>query len=361
MKNNIFDYLDWRGDIPMGSDGFNEVDNLILSVISYIDFTNVVPSDPNSGGITLADAEKKLQELERADQELGLIVPDQTCDFMKRAARTKRFSDIVLYSYVDKIDADLGMQFSALTFALPDKTLFIAFRGTDDTLVGWKENFNMSFASPVPAQVCAVDYLTNIAQSMRGKIRVGGHSKGGNLAIWAAVNAHSRIQKRVIAAYSNDGPGFEERITERPEYMNISERLFTYVPESSVVGMLLEHSESYTIIKSSRNDLWQHDPFSWEIKGREFIRASSLSNFSKRCDRVLTEWISSMTLAERRHTTDMLFEVLESTGAKTLSDLNAARLKNIGTIIKNLNHADKYTREKLTELVVKLFELGRLF
>ena len=361
MNNNIFDYLDWRGDLSFDMDGFNEVDNLILSVISYVDFSNVVPSEPNNGGITLKEAERRLTELNRADQDLGLIVPDQICEFMKHAASSKRFSEILLYSYVDKIDEELGMQFSAITFGLPDKTLFIAFRGTDDTLVGWKENFNMSFASPVPAQVSAADYLVDTALSKHGKIRVGGHSKGGNLAIWATVNAPSRIQRRIIAAYNNDGPGFEERITERPEYIAVSDRLFTLVPESSVVGMLLEHTESYSIVKSSQNALWQHDPFSWEIRGREFIKATELSSFSKRTDKVLTEWITSMSAEERRRATDALFEVLESTGAKTLSDINSGKLKNIGAMIKSLNSVDKYTKDKLAELVRKMFEFDRLF
>lgn len=360
MNNNVFDYLEWRGDIPMSLDGFNEVDDLVLSIISYVNFSSVVQSEP-CDGVTLGQAQEQLARSELDRQELGLIVPDQSCELMIRAAKTRRFSEIRLCSYVDKIDPEREMQFSAMTYSLPDKTLFIAFRGTDDTLVGWKENFNMSFASPVPAQICAVDYLVNIARARRGKIRLGGHSKGGNLAIWAAVNAPAGIQRRIIAAYSNDGPGFEERITERREYLAVADRLFTFVPESSVVGMLLEHSESYRIVKSTQTALWQHDPFSWEIRGKEFIKASELSSFSKRTDRVLTEWISSMSVDERRHATDMLFDVLESTGAKTLSDLNSSKLKNIGTIIRSLNHADKYTKDKLSELILKLLEFNRLF
>ncbi|MBQ4137189.1 MAG: DUF2974 domain-containing protein [Clostridia bacterium] len=361
MNNNVFDYLDWRGDLTFDIDGFNEVDNLVLSVLSYIDFSGVVPTEPGGGQISLAEAERRLTAMSRDRQELGLIIPDQTCDFMKRAAKTPRFSEIMLCSYVDKIDPTLGIQFSAVTFLLPDRTLFIAFRGTDDTLVGWKENFNMSFAAPVPAQVSALDYLIDIAHARRGKIRVGGHSKGGNLAIWAAVNAPARIQRRIIAAYNNDGPGFEERITEKPEYKAIEERLFTFVPESSVVGMLLEHSESYMIVKSFQNTLWQHDPFSWVIRGREFIKTDDRSSFSKHTDRVLGEWIASMSYEERRHATDVLFEVLESTGAKTLSDLNASKAKNLTSIIRSINHIDKNTRDKLSELVRRLFEFDRIF
>ncbi len=361
MNNNIFDYLDWRGDLGFDTDGFNEVDNLILSVISYMDFSNVIPPEPNNGGITLAEAERRLTELDRDRQDLGLIIPDQTSDFVKRAAHTKRFSDILLYSYVDKIDAEVGIQFSAITFALPDKTLFVAYRGTDDTLVGWKENFNMSFASPVPAQVSALDYLIDITSAKRGKIRLGGHSKGGNLAIWAAVNAPSRLQRRIIAAYNNDGPGFEKRITDLSEYRAISERLYTFIPESSVVGLLLEHTESYQIVKSSQTALWQHDPFSWEIKGKDFIKAAELSSFSKHTDKALSEWIASLSPEERRHATDVLFDILESTGAKTLSDINSSKLKNMSIIMKSFNNIDRQTKDNLSKLVKRLFEFDRIF
>lgn len=361
MKNNVFDYLEWRGDLGFDLDGFNEVDNLILSIISYMDFSNVVPPEPMGGGITLAQAERRLAELDRDRQDLGLIVPDQTSDFVKHAAHTKRFSDILLYSYVDKIDADVGIQFSAITFGLPDKTLFVAYRGTDDTLVGWRENFNMSFASPVPAQVSALDYLIDIAYAKRGKIRLGGHSKGGNLAIWAAVNAPSRLQKRIIAAYNNDGPGFEKRITDLPEYRAVSERLFTFIPESSVVGLLLEHTEAYNIIKSSQTALWQHDPFTWQIMGTDFIKVQALSNFSKHTDKALREWIASLSTEERRHATEVLFGILESTGSKTLSDLNSSKLKNIGIIIKSLNTVDKNTKDKLAQLIKRLFEFDKVF
>ena len=358
--NNISNYLDWRGDLSINTDGFNEIDNLVLSVIAYMDFNNVVPTDAGEGGITLSDAVKRLCELKMDHQDLGLMMPDMTNDFVKRASETRRFGEIKLYSYVDKIDEQLEMQFSAITFLLPDKSLFVAFRGTDDTLVGWKENFNMSFASPVPAQVAAVEYLLDIAYSMRGRIRIGGHSKGGNLAIWAAVNAPVRVQRRIVGAYNNDGPGFEEKITERAEYKAIADRLFTFVPESSVVGMLLEHTEDYEVVKSSQTALFQHDPFSWKLLGTEFIKAPDRSSFSKHTDTALRGWISSLSPEERQHSTEVLFSILESTGAKTLSDITDGKLKSLSTILKSLNTVDKKTKDNLFLLVRKMLELDKI-
>lgn len=361
MNTNLFDYLKWRGDLHFNVIDFNEVDNLVLSIISYMDFGGIVPDDIRSDGIMLREAEKHLKKQHRDKQNLGLIIPKRICDFVKEASATERYGSIRLLGYVDKTDEAEGLQFSAVTFLLPDKTLFIAFRGTDDSLVGWKENFNMSFTFPVPAQEHAVEYLKNIAGTRRGKIRLGGHSKGGNLAIWAAVNAGVRIQKRILAAYNNDGPGFVERITELQEYLNIEDRLFTFVPESSVIGMLLEHSEDYVIIKSSQASLWQHDPLSWVIEGAEFTKAEKLSGFSRHIDKALTEWLSSLPHKERRHITGVLFDILGSTGAKTLSDVNAGMLKNLGTMIKSLNNVDKPTKDRLLQLFKKLFEFDKLF
>lgn len=361
MNNNLFDYLEWRGDISFDMDGFNEVDNLVLSIISYMDFTNSVPGDLSAVPITLKDAEQRLTRLKRDHQKLGLIIPEKICDFVKLASASKRYSDIKPFYYIEKSDSELGLQFSAVTFELPDKTLFVSYRGTDDTLVGWKENFNMSFTFPVPAQNAAAEYLQTVAASRRGKIRLGGHSKGGNLAIWAAVNAGARLQKRIIAAYNNDGPGFVQKITGTSEYLAIEDRLVTFVPESSVIGMLLEHSESYFIVKSSQTTLWQHDPFSWVIKGNQFVKAKELSDFSRHVDKALSEWLASLPSDERRHITGVLFDILESTGAKTLSDVNAGMLKNLGTIIKSLNNIDKPTKDRLSQLIKKLFEFDTIF
>lgn len=361
MNTNLFDYLKWRGDLSFTENKFNEVDNLVLSIISYMDFSGIVPEDISSEGITLNDAEKRLQKQRRDKQKLGLILPPKICDFVKDASTSERYGKIRLLGYTDKTDETLGLQFSAITFLLPDKTLFISYRGTDDSLVGWKENFNMSFTFPVPAQKNAVEYLLKVAGARRGRIRLGGHSKGGNLAIWASVNAGARIQKRIIAAYNNDGPGFVERITELREYLNIEDRLFTFVPESSVIGMLLEHSEDYVIIKSSQATLWQHDPFSWVIEGAGFTKAKKLSGFSRHIDKTLTEWLSSLPHKERQHITGVIFDVLGSTGAKTLSDVNAGMLKNLGTMIKSLNNVDKPTKDRLLQLFKKLFEFDKLF
>lgn len=360
MNNNLFDYLTWRGDLSFFSNSFTEVDNLVLSVISYMDFTNVVPKGLGAG-ITLKEAEKRLTSLRRDRQELGLIIPERICDLVKLAAESNRFGEIKLSNYVEKTDAELGVQFSAVTFELPDRTLFIAYRGTDDTLVGWKENFNMSFTFPVPAQNEALEYLKETCAARRGKIRLGGHSKGGNLAIWAAVNAGKRLQNRIVAAYNNDGPGFVNKITGLYEYIAIEDRLITFVPESSVIGMLLEHSENYYIVKSTQTALWQHDPFSWEIKGGEFIKAKELSSFSRHVDKALSEWLASLSASERRHITEVMFDILESTGAKTLSDLNSGKFKNIGPIIKSFTSLDKPTRDRITQLIKNLFESNRLF
>ncbi len=360
MNNNLFDYLEWRGNLTFKDDGFNEVDNLVLSIISYMDFTHIIPKDLVKS-ITLREAEQRLIRLKREHQKLGLIIPEKICDYVILASKSKRYADIKVTHFVQQLDESVALQFSAMTFELPDKTLFISYRGTDDTLVGWKENFNMSFIFPIPAQAKALDYLIDVASHKRGKIRLGGHSKGGNLAVWAAVNAGQRLQNRIISVYNNDGPGFAKKIMELPEYRSIEDRIVTFVPESSVIGMLLEHSEDYYIVKSTQITLWQHDPFSWVIKGNEFIKAEKRSSFSMHVDKALSEWLVTIPPNEKQHIIELLFSTLEATGAKTLSEVNENKLKSISTIIKSLNTVDKQTKERVSSLIKKLFEFESVF
>ena len=242
--SNIFDYLNWR-DIPIEKVEQNEVDNLILSRASYFPFDGVLENEEK---ITLKEAydrflkiKKKPHFLQKEDKKLFAILSCST-----------RFKDIFVYNYINKIDSLEEKQFSAITFFLPVDTIYVAFRGTDDTLVGWKEDLNMTYSEYVPAQEDAVKYLEDIARKTKGPIIVGGHSKGGNLAIYASAFCKESIKKRIIKIYNNDGPGFSKKIVENVKYKNIVEKVHTYIPQTSIIGRLLNHTGKANIIKSTQ-------------------------------------------------------------------------------------------------------------
>ena len=210
----VFDYLDWRGDISFSQLPPCEVDSLVFSLLSYIDFDGIVPPPDEIKGVSLLAAAKKFIKKYKEDgkPDIGFIIPKDVVVLLAKAAKTKRFGEVLLSSYVNKICDGEEKQFSAITFVFKNTEgadeLFVVFRGTDDTIVGWKENFNMSFMQPVPSQLEAAEYLSDVASNTFGEITVGGHSKGGNLAVYAAVSAPERVKKRINTVYNLDGPGF---------------------------------------------------------------------------------------------------------------------------------------------------------
>lgn len=333
---NVFDYLEWRGDLSFEQAPLNEVDNLIFCLLSYVDLDGIVPADSKKGRITVraAAAEYFFTHDTTPTRPLGLIVPADTLTLFRRIAKYPRFRDMELTGYVNEVSEARGMQFSALTVHLPREQVFVAFRGTDDTIVGWREDFDLSHLDEVPSQRMAAEYLNRLDMTPDTALYVGGHSKGGNLAVWGAVHAEERIRQRIIRVYSNDGPGFTEGTVRSEAYCSLADRIQILLPDDSLVGLLLEHDEDYTIVKSNRKGLFQHDGLSWEVLGGQFLRAETLSPRGIHNDTVIRDRIRAMTREERRNLIDIIFHLLESTGAKTLTELYANRGKAILSMIK---------------------------
>ena len=286
----VFDYLDWRGDISFGEVGLGEVDALILSSICYVDFENIVPSAFDKKPIPLLTAAKSYLRAHKGEKAyMGAIIPSSVLTLLAKAAKTKRFAGVRLLGYLNRVNKDEETQFCALSFLLDDGSLFIAYRGTDDTLIGWKENFNMSFMDAIPAQLSAVEYLNAAGGVTAGRINVGGHSKGGNLAFFASVRCNEAVKERIGTAFSYDGPGFTQRFIDSDDYQSAKGKLRSLIPESSIVGLLLEQEDTYEVVKSTESGLMQHDPFSWEILGASFIKLDDVTKESKLIDKKITE------------------------------------------------------------------------
>lgn len=345
---NLFDYLDWRGDLTLEQAPFNEVDNLILAELSFVDFSGIVPALETGGDIRLAEAAEQFFARVQTDKSLdmGVLVPDTIPLLLRKVADSRRFRDMRLSCYADVLDTEQAVQFAALTIATGDGLYYLAFRGTDDTLAGWKEDFHMACLEEVPAQRIAVEYTKAVArQCPRRRLRLGGHSKGGNLAVYSAVFVPTAVQRRIQTVWSNDGPGFHRSLLESAEYVRVAERIVSIVPKSSVVGMLLEHDEDYIVVDSSEHGLLQHDGFSWGVLGDRFIRLHDVSRQSRMNDRVLKSWVRDMPLEQREKFVEGLFGVLSASGAVTLTDLKEESLKAAGAMIRAMKDMEKDTRD----------------
>ncbi len=357
--SNMMDYMDWRGDVTFAGSPFNEVDNIILAMTTFVDFSGIVPPELNSKPVDFTTAMKKFAGFFGERNYLGALIPSRLLDIAKKAVECRRYQDMKLAGFVNIIDEKEQMQFAALTFILPDESIYIAFRGTDDTIVGWKEDLRLGFKTPIPAHIYAEKYINDAAAYHDGGIRVGGHSKGGNIAMWAAAHAPECVQARILKVYNNDGPGFLPEVIREQSYIAIADRIITFVPQSSIVGALLEQSPICQIIKSTETAIMQHDPLSWEVLGAHFVYLDKRSKFGRQSEEAFKGWVYSMSQEEKAKFVEILFTIIDSTGAKTLTDLNGARLKNFNLIMKAFRGLDRDSRTVVTRLLMRLLNGGR--
>lgn len=354
--SNILDYITWRGDLTFQQSPMCEVDGLIFSMLSYIEYDGIVPTSiqkEREPQALLTVTKRYLKAKGKGStSSQGLLAPHEMLRLLVLASKSKRFGLTRPLCYANKICQEEEKQFSATAFLLPDGETFVSFRGTDDTLIGWKENFNMSFMYPIPAQKEAMLFLENVAKNTTGRIYLGGHSKGGNLAVYAAIKATEPTKERIVSVYSNDAPGFASEFICSKAYRDMRKKIYTYLPQSSVVGMLLEHEEEYTVVKSKNNGLLQHDAFSWEVVGKKFIYLDSISDGSRMIDKKMKQFLAEMTKEEREKFVESLFDAIDSqTGAKTLSELTNERLK-LFRVWGALDEASRNQLKRVVTLIV---------
>lgn len=346
--DDLFTYLKWRGDIPFSQVPPTPVDALIFSELSYLGFGGIVAAHPGQT-IPLRDAAEVFFTLPNKEQVYRVKADLR---LLKACTQTLRFGNTELIFFRELFLPHEETQFAAVSFLLDDGTAFLAFRGTDYSLVGWKEDFNMSFADSVPAQREALGYTREFAEAYPLLLRLGGHSKGGNVAVYAAAKAEPALQQRILAVYNNDGPGFTDTLMGDLGYIAMVPKIHTFVPQSSIIGMLLEHEEPYTVVKSSLFSILQHECFSWEIKGGSFVHVDEIDNHSRFIDRTLKTYLAEMDKKERSEFVDAFFSLLGSGGADQLFDL--LHPKQIAAVIKSLGSDDKrrvFLLDKVRELL----------
>ncbi len=355
---NIMDYLDWRGDLTMEADGFNEVDNLILAQLVYVDFEGIVPP-PKQGDIYLKEASDLFWQRHTKKEILSHVSMTKSAPFlMRKLAESRRFRGAKLSAYINDISDEEQSQFSVVCVRLADGSLYVAFSGTDNTIVGWRENFNMGFLSETPGQKKAVKYLNWAAANEEGTLRVGGHSKGGNLAVYAAVKCDAAIKEKIVHVYSNDGPGFSRDVVESDEYQQMLPKISTILPESSIVGMLLEHQEKYEVVKSTERGVGQHDAMSWEVLGPSFCYVEHLAAESLLLDETMKNFIEQLDNEERRQLINAVFTLLEEAEIRTVDDFYNSKWKKIQELVKAQSKLPEETQKIFSKALRSLWNSG---
>lgn len=345
--SNMFDYLTWRGDLPLTYSPLNDVDSLIFAVLSYQSY----PEE------TMRLRDLNVPALPVTGRRHPSFL-EESSTLLIRAAATERFAGVRVHHAVAVTDPDRDMQFAAVTFGLPDGTEFVAFRGTDSSIVGWHEDFNMAFESPVPAQSAAVAYLNAIAAGTDAPIFLGGHSKGGNLAVYAAAHADTAVQTRIRAVYSFDGPGLDDATMASDGYARIARRIRSFIPQQSVVGLLMSYHPEYTVVRSDGVGLLQHNGFTWQVLGTSFVAVTELDVSSQVVDQTVHAWLSRVSPEQRRRFVSTIFSILESTGANTTTELIQHAPEMLPAIHKALQGLDLETARMVVSLCGQFMHIG---
>lgn len=372
----VLEYLKEYGDYTLAEKPFSEVDSLILSQFSYLKFDEVLsgeqepvemPADwsgqcaGSTDVVTAACTAVSLEEIFRHEKYDSLYGDeryrrDNTALFLGMYG-SRRFHDTRITNYVNRIDLDTEMQFSAVTILLPDGMVYVAFRGTDETIVGWKEDLNLAFSEPVPGQRMSVEYLNRAAETFAGDFCVGGHSKGGNLAVYASMNCRQEVRQRIVTIYDHDGPGFRPEVKAQGAYDQIADRIRKTVPRSSLVGMLLYSEGEYEVVESKTIGLAQHNPYTWLVREDAFWIVQDIRTGRKFMDEALNQWILSLSQDKMHTFVDTFYQVILASEADNLIDFTANWMKSLRGIRMALKEIEPETEQVIWQILRALFDI----
>jgi len=351
-QDNFLTYLKWRGDLSFKTHPFNEIDALILSELVYIHLDGIVPGVGEEGNITIREANAKYEKSTVRE----MLFYKQKEELFDVLAFSPRFSELTLCNFVNTYDKIEQQQFAAMHVNVSPYLTFVAFRGTDSTVVGWREDFNMSYMMPVPAQQSAMDYVDQTAKGLFKKYWFGGHSKGGNLAIYSGVFCNPKIQKKLVKINSFDGPGFNRKMVDDPAYKAVENIISAFVPEGSIVGMLMEHQEDYKVVESTEFGLLQHEGFSWTVDRDEFVLVDDVDAFSKSFSVTLKTWLADMAPEERKGLVDAFFDVFVEAGINDFTEIADIDVRTAGNLLKAVTKVPHEHRERIGKLIKLLIE-----
>jgi len=360
----LLDYLTWRGDLRFAQDPFNDIDALVLAMLSYVSFEDIVPE--MDGSIQLEQAAEEVIPLHDTKKKKSSsdnltatpVIEEELLQLLQNAAVTARFGGIKLSRFVAKTDYEVGQQFAALTYTLPGpkRRRVVAFRGTDYTLIGWKEDFKMAYMKEVPAQESARRYLKDAAGLFSGKVTVCGHSKGGNLAVYAASRLDGLRRGKLARVLSFDGPGFDFSLIPADSFTDCEDKVVKYVPAESIAGMLLNSVGERRVIQSDGHGMNQHDALKWHVQGKDFL-STELAETTLLLEETLQSWLAQITRDKREAFIEALFGIFGASEGKTIDPMD--HIKNIGNIIKDISELDEKTKDMLVEVFTAFTEQAK--
>ncbi|MCR5744013.1 MAG: DUF2974 domain-containing protein [Lachnospiraceae bacterium] len=352
---NMVDYV--KSEMATFSEKpFCEVDSVVLSWLVYLHFEQTKELTASSKGMDIRQA----FHAERFDDMLvNVWTPKETIELLGAVVASPRFRNIKMYYYREELDAQSGTQFGAVVYKLLPDLAYVAFRGTDWSIVGWEEDFKLALSGPIPSQKLALDYLRMVAPKFKGRLIIGGHSKGGNLAVYSAAFCSPKLQSRIVNIYSHDGPGFMESELKSAGFKRIKDRILKTVPQDSFFGLIFKEECEYRVVDSNAFAVNQHNPMSWRVTDGDFALQNDVTGAAKLLREKMNTWIDGLSQEDRKKFIDTVFGMLYKTGVKSFDELADDPKKYIPIVMKTIGEMDKETQKFVTHLVKQLIFGGR--
>ncbi|NLM06594.1 MAG: DUF2974 domain-containing protein [Tissierellia bacterium] len=359
FSKNIIDYV-YTEKRSFEEFPFNRVDSLVFSQLSYLDFSeNLGSLEDEYDFISLKDL-AAFPNKTKYFQKTWSVLRNKV--LLKAISKSNRFKNVEANFLSEKLDEKLESQFCACTLKIDDDLHYIVFRGTDTSLVGWKEDFNMSYTFPVPAQEEALKYLEDVAEKIDGRLLVGGHSKGGNMAVYASVMAGEKVQSRIDIIYSHDGPGFMVDLSSDERAKPVIGKIEHTIPQGSVVGLLMHGLGENLVIRSKTQGLVQHFSFNWLVEGDDFVIENDISPEAAMVEDTIDEWLAGMDTEARKNFVNIVFSVLETGNIRDLKDVNRESIAKIPDVVKTIQNMEdeekKYILIALKSLITLMTGIG---
>ena len=320
---NLITYVQQYEAQTFEDKSLTDIDVLVLTEIAYLPFDEIVPKSFDvTEAISLNQLGKEFEKIKEKEHENNpFMITSERIELLEVVSKSQRYKDIKVFGFMNDIDDELTKQFAAVCYQWEEESRWIIFRGTDESLTGWKEDFMMTYSDLIPAQTDAIEYLRKQAELFSGSLNISGHSKGGNLSLYASAMQEETVQDRIKQIYCWDAPGVHRSILGTEGYQRVVSKAKRYIPQDSIVGLMLESQVPYHIIESQGSGISQHSALMWYIEEDHFVELTELTKNSQLTDQTFKQWTEVVSDEDLKLFFDTFFELIFEMGVETVNDV----------------------------------------
>lgn len=344
----LIDYLEKVENLTFDQEPLNILDKVCINEIGYLTYEKWLTASDLKKPINLHD----FAEGKELNPDYSFMVTKERVELAEAIVRSRRFASLSLSDYRSVLDKEVEKQFAAMIFSLPELDYHqLVFRGTDDSVIGWKEDFQLTYSREIPAHRSALAFLSEHLPNLSGHIAVSGHSKGGNLALYSAVQSSTALREQIAELLLLDSPGLMKSLLEKPSYQELKARMTVIRPQDSVVGVMLYWERSAQLVAAEGIGFAQHNALSWEVDlaTNDFVHEDQPTEMSQRLEETFQEWIETLPNQELKQVCDLVFDTILDSGIESLDDIGIQALPQIGQMLQEFGNLSDQQKKVLQD------------